>query len=46
MCADTLARIDLDACQSYKRTVFNFAAHRQPQACGPITARAGVIERD
>jgi N-carbamoyl-D-amino-acid hydrolase len=39
-----IARVDLDACQSYKRTVFNFAAHRQPQAYGPITERAGVVE--
>jgi N-carbamoyl-D-amino-acid hydrolase len=39
-----IARVDLDACQSYKRTVFNFAAHRRPEAYGSITARAGVIE--
>ncbi|MEM7694901.1 MAG: N-carbamoyl-D-amino-acid hydrolase [Pseudomonadota bacterium] len=38
-----LARCDLDLCGSYKRSVFNFAAHRRPEAYGLITARAGAV---
>jgi predicted amidohydrolase len=38
-----VARCDLDLCLSYKRTVFDFAAHRRPEAYGLITARAGRL---
>lgn len=36
-----LARCDLDLCNSYKRTTFNFDLHRQPQAYGMIVERRG-----
>ncbi|CCD92086.1 N-carbamoyl-D-amino acid hydrolase (D-N-alpha-carbamilase) [Bradyrhizobium sp. ORS 375] len=36
-----LARCDLDLCNSYKQTIFNFDVHRQPQAYGMIVARKG-----
>src|SRR5579864_1163280 len=36
-----LARCDLDLCNSYKRTTFNFDIHRQPQAYGMIVERRG-----
>ncbi|WP_374442892.1 N-carbamoyl-D-amino-acid hydrolase [Stella sp.] len=38
-----VARCDLDRTIPYKTTIFNFAAHRRPEAYGPITARAGVV---
>lgn len=37
-----VARCDLDLCQSYKKSVFNFDVHREPHAYGLITARKGV----
>ncbi|UPJ74726.1 N-carbamoyl-D-amino-acid hydrolase [Bradyrhizobium sp. 187] len=37
-----LARCDLDLCNSYKRTTFNFDVHRQPHAYGMIVERKGV----
>lgn len=37
-----IARCDLDLCNSYKNTTFNFDRHRQPHAYGPITAQRGV----
>ena len=37
-----LARCDLDLCNSYKRTIFNFDVHRQPQAYGMIVERKGT----
>ncbi|MCP3391520.1 N-carbamoyl-D-amino-acid hydrolase [Bradyrhizobium sp. CCGB12] len=37
-----LARCDLDLCNSYKRTTFNFDIHRQPRAYGMIVERKGV----
>jgi len=37
-----LARCDLDLCNSYKRTTFNFDVHRQPKAYGMIVERKGV----
>jgi predicted amidohydrolase len=37
-----LARCDLDLCNSYKRTTFNFDLHRQPSAYGMIVERKGV----
>jgi len=36
-----LARCDLDLCNSYKNTTFNFDIHRQPQAYGMIVERRG-----
>jgi predicted amidohydrolase len=35
------ARCDLDLCNSYKRTTFNFDVHRQPQAYKIIVERKG-----
>ena len=37
-----VARCDLDLCNSYKRTTFNFDVHRQPRAYGMIVERKGV----
>ncbi|GLH81918.1 N-carbamoyl-D-amino-acid hydrolase [Bradyrhizobium sp. SSBR45G] len=36
-----LARCDLDLCNSYKQTIFNFDVHRQPQAYRMIVERKG-----
>lgn len=36
------AACDLDACNSYKSSVFNFARHREPQAYWRLTAQKGV----
>lgn len=36
-----IAHCDLDFCEIYKRTTFNFDLHRQPQAYGPITELKG-----
>jgi predicted amidohydrolase len=36
-----LARCDLDLCNSYKRTTFNFDIHRQPRAYRMIAERKG-----
>ena len=36
-------RCDLDAGQSYKRTTFNFAVHRQPDQYRMIVERKGAI---
>jgi N-carbamoyl-D-amino-acid hydrolase len=36
-----LARCDLDLCNSYKRTTFNFDIHRQPHTYELIVARKG-----
>lgn len=36
------AACDLDACNSYKRSVFDFARHREPQAYWRLTAQKGV----
>jgi predicted amidohydrolase len=38
-----VARCDLDWCNSYKNTVFNFAKHRQPEQYGMIVERKGAI---
>jgi predicted amidohydrolase len=38
-----VARCDLDLCRSYKKHVFNFAAHRVPEAYRLITERKGAI---
>ena len=36
-----IARCVLDFCAVYKRTTFNFDAHRQPHAYGLIVERKG-----
>jgi len=36
-----LARCDLDLCNSFKETTFNFDLHRQPDAYSRIVARKG-----
>ena len=36
------ADADLDECTFNKTTIFNFAAHRRPEAYGIITAQAGA----
>jgi len=38
-----VADCDLDACNHYKNTVFNFAEHRQPDQYGLITETAGAV---
>jgi len=38
-----VARCDLDLTKSYKRTVFDFARHREPQAYGLIVERKGAV---
>lgn len=38
-----VARCDLDLCNSYKNTVFDFARHREPQHYGLIVERKGSI---
>jgi predicted amidohydrolase len=37
-------RCDLDAGQSYKRTTFNFAVHRQPEAYRRIVDQKGAVD--
>jgi len=36
------AKADLDLCAFNKTTIFNFAAHRRPEAYGRITAQVGA----
>lgn len=36
------AACDLDACNSYKASVFNFARHREPESYWRITAQKGI----
>jgi predicted amidohydrolase len=38
-----VARCDLDLCNSYKNSVFNFALHRQPEQYRMIVERKGAI---
>jgi predicted amidohydrolase len=38
-----VARCDLDLCNSFKNTTFNFAKHREPQHYGLIVERKGAI---
>lgn len=38
-----VARCDLDLCNSYKRSVFNFAMHRQPDQYRLICERKGAV---
>lgn len=37
------AACDLDACTSYKTSVFNFERHREPEAYWRLTAQKGVV---
>lgn len=39
-----VARCDLDLCNSYKSSIFNFAAHRRPEHYGLIVERTGAGE--
>jgi predicted amidohydrolase len=41
-----VARCDLDLCNTYKQTIFNFAAHRVPEAYRLIVERKGAIAPD
>jgi N-carbamoyl-D-amino-acid hydrolase len=41
-----IARCDLDLGNSYKRTTFNFARHRQPEQYRLITDRRGAVDPD
>ncbi len=38
-----IARCDLDLCNSYKSTTFNFAKHRRPEAYRMIVERRGAV---
>jgi N-carbamoyl-D-amino-acid hydrolase len=38
-----VARCDLDLCNSYKNSVFNFAVHRQPEHYRMIVERKGAV---
>lgn len=38
-----VARCDLDLCNSYKSSVFNFARHREPEQYRMIVERKGVV---
>ncbi|VVD77851.1 N-carbamoyl-D-amino-acid hydrolase [Pandoraea iniqua] len=38
-----IARCDLDLCNSYKNTTFNFAKHRRPEAYRMIVERRGAV---
>ena len=40
--APIVADCDLDACAQGKTKMFDFAAHRRPEAYGPITGQAGA----
>jgi len=41
-----VARCDLDWCQRYKGTLFDFNRYRRPEVYTPITTQRGVIEPD
>ena len=41
-----IARCDLDLCNSYKTTTFNFARHREPEQYRLIVERKGAIAPD
>jgi predicted amidohydrolase len=41
-----VARCDLDLCNSYKNTTFNFARHREPEQYRMIVERKGAIPPD
>ena len=41
-----VARCDLDWCQRYKTTLFDFERYRRPEVYGQITDQRGVIEPD
>lgn len=38
-----VAKCDLDWCNNYKNTLFNFDRYRRPEMYGPITSQRGVI---
>jgi len=39
-----VARCDLDRCNGYKNSIFNFAAHRRPEHYRLIVERTGAGE--
>ncbi|MGI9612504.1 MAG: N-carbamoyl-D-amino-acid hydrolase [Acidimicrobiales bacterium] len=41
-----VARCDLDLCQNYKDTLFDFDLYRRPEVYGRITGQKGVIRPD
>lgn len=41
-----VAHCDLDWCQRYKNTLFDFDRYRRPEVYGPITAQRGVVLED
>jgi len=41
-----VAHCDLDWCQRYKMTLFDFDRYRRPEVYGPITAQRGVVLED
>lgn len=41
-----VAHCDLDWCQKYKGTLFDFDRYRRPEVYGPITAQRGVVLDD
>lgn len=41
-----VAQCDLDWCQRYKNTLFDFDRYRRPEVYGPITAQRGVVLED
>lgn len=41
-----VARCDLDWCQKYKGTLFDFDRYRRPEVYGPITGQRGVVLED
>ena len=41
-----VARCDLDWCNKYKDTLFNFDKYRRPEVYGSITAQKGVVFED
>jgi predicted amidohydrolase len=38
-----VARCDLDWCNRYKHTLFDFDRYRRPEVYGPITGQRGVV---
>jgi hypothetical protein len=41
-----VARCDLDWCQRYKNTLFDFERYRRPEVYGRITSQRGVVLPD
>ena len=41
-----VARCDLDWCDRYKKTLFDFDRYRRPEVYGPITSQRGAVVKD